>query len=59
MPYKDIDKIPGIQGFYVKVFRRYKKCIITHIKNSLNDLFFYKINSQKSLLNENILIIWD
>ena len=42
MPYKDIDKIPGIQGFYVKVFRKYEKCIITHIKSALMICFSMK-----------------
>jgi len=42
MPYKDIDKIPGIQGFYVKSFRKHKKCIITNIKIALMICFSMK-----------------
>lgn len=43
MPYKDIDKIPGIQGFYVKIFRKYKMSIITHLKTALTICFLHEI----------------
>ena len=43
MHYKDIDKISGIQGYYVKVFRKYRKCIIIHIKTALTICFLHEI----------------